>query len=86
MAYNTNVVHYAEVYPTAIRDIAVGFFEFSHTVGDILGQIIFLWITGISIFIPYYFLIFLLSVGMILYCFIRYETVNTELKDVLESK
>jgi hypothetical protein len=52
-------VYSCEVYPTKIRDMAVGFFFSCCRLGSFIANILFVAFYRIGTFAPYYFVIFL---------------------------
>lgn len=58
-AFNLNTTYTTHIYPTKIRDTAVGFFYFCTRIGGFISQFLFLWLYGYNIMIPYYLIVVL---------------------------
>lgn len=56
-AFNLNTTYTTHIYPTKIRDTAVGFFYFCTRIGGFISQFLFLWLYGYNIMIPYYLIV-----------------------------
>jgi MFS family permease len=69
----------SEVYPTRVRDMALGVCFFSTRVGGFLSQFVYLIIFKINLFAPYYATIAVLGVGIVMTIFLPIETYNKPL-------
>lgn len=80
---NVLITYNAEIYPTKIRDISVGFMLAFSRVSSQLGQILFLQLHTIKFLTPYYFTTIIMVVIGLLIMFLPYETneyLDTELE------
>jgi len=55
IAFNITITYSCEVFPTKIRDQAMGFLYFATRIGGFLSQIVYLYFQGFGIWYPYYF-------------------------------
>jgi len=62
------------VYPTKIRDQAVGFLFFCTRIGGFSSQILYLYLNGIGIWYPYYFTIGFIIANFVLIYLLPFET------------
>ena len=74
----------SEVYPTVIRDKALGIMFAGARMGGFLSQIIFLELNAINMYLPYYFSIGCNFICIFLVAFLPYETYNQPL-DVVDT-
>lgn len=74
IALNVNTTYSCEVYPTHIRDHALGFLFFSTRLGGFVSQLIFIYLNDLGMWIPYYFAASLFFLNTILVFNFPYET------------
>jgi MFS family permease len=74
VAFDINTSYTCEVYPTKIRDKAVGFMYFFTRIGGFISQYLYLYLNSIGIWIPYYATIVFILVNIILIIFLPFET------------
>jgi MFS family permease len=86
MGFNITSVYSCEVYPTKIRDTALGFLFFSTHLGGTLSQFFYLFINDFGIWIPYYVTIAFVIVNLSLTISLPYETYDKNLDFEYENK
>jgi AAHS family 4-hydroxybenzoate transporter-like MFS transporter len=86
IAFNVNTTYSCEVYPTKIRDVAMGFLFFSTRVGGFLSQFFYLSMSNINKWLPYYFTILVVLINMIFVYMMPYETYGKPLDIDLDSE
>jgi MFS family permease len=79
IAFNINTTYSCEVYPTKIRDNALGFLFFATRVGGFSSQIMYLAMNNIGIWIPYYFTIVITIINIAFIYLLPYETLGKPL-------
>lgn len=79
IAFNINTTYTCEVYPTKIRDNALGFLFFATRLGGFLSQILYLGLNEAGIWAPYYFTIFITIVNVCFVYSLPYETLGQPL-------
>jgi MFS family permease len=78
-AFNTSTAYSSEIYPTKLRDIALGFLYFSTRVGGILSQFIFLALYHWDMWLPFYVLLILLAMNILFMSLLPYDTYGQRL-------
>jgi MFS family permease len=86
IAFNVNNTYSCEVYPTKVRDLAIGFLFFCTRVGGFMSQIIFIEFNDWGIWVPYYVVAGLCSLNVILLLLLPYDTHSRELDQEDERK
>jgi hypothetical protein len=81
-----NHTYCLEVYPTRIRDNALGFLFAARRLGGFLSQVIYIPLNNVDKWLPYYFTAGILVINVGLLCFLPYETYNTALDTNLNSQ
>jgi MFS family permease len=79
IAFNVNNTYSCEVYPTKVRDLAIGFLFFCTRVGGFLSQILFIEFFKIYLWMPYYVTMGLAVLGIICVLLLPYDTYAREL-------
>ena len=79
ISFNINTTYTCEVYPTKIRDNALGFLFFSTRLGGFISQILYLYLNDLNIWAPYYFTIFITFVNIYFVYILPYETLGQPL-------
>jgi MFS family permease len=74
IAMNVNTTYTCEVYPTNLRDRAVGFLFFATRVGGFLSQFVFIYLNQIGMWVPYQIAAVLLIVNALTSYLMPYET------------
>jgi MFS family permease len=74
IAFNVNTTYSCEVYPTKIRDSALGFLFFATRVGGFLSQFFYLSMYLINMWLPYYFTVAIIIINIGLIALLPYET------------
>lgn len=74
VAFNTNTTYSCEVYPTKIRDHAVGYLFFSTRIGGFISQILYILFNSMGVWYPYYFTGGFIALNIILVILLPYET------------
>jgi MFS family permease len=74
ISFNINTSYSCEVYPTRIRDQAIGFLFFCTRLGGFLSQIIYLYMNKIGLWWPYYFTVSFIVTNSILIYLLPFET------------
>jgi AAHS family benzoate transporter-like MFS transporter len=74
IAFNITTTYTCEVYPTRIRDQALGFMFFCTRLGGFLSQILFLTINEHGMWDPYYATVILICINIFFILLIPYET------------
>jgi sugar phosphate permease len=72
--FTISAIYASEIYNTIIRDQAVGFLCLFRFLGGLLAQLFYLYINRITLFMPYYFTMSLLTLGAALAFLLPYET------------
>lgn len=72
--FNIIGAYSSEIYPTKIRDFAVGYMYCCTRMGGVLSQFIYIGMSTAYIFLPYYFSAFLGIVCIVMIYFLPYET------------
>jgi MFS family permease len=54
LAFSVNTTYSCEVYPTRVRDAALGFLFFCTRLGGFMSQIVYIHLNNIDIWLPYY--------------------------------
>lgn len=78
-SFNLCVTYTTCVYPTKVRDSALGFFYFCTRIGGFSSQFLFLWLFTINIMYPYYLLLILNVICLIFSFFLTIEPSNDAL-------
>jgi MFS family permease len=86
MGFTISTVYSCEVYPTKIRDRAMGFLYFCTRLGGTLSQFLYLFLNDFGIWIPYYVTIAFVIVNLTLTISLPYETYGKNLDFEYESK
>jgi MFS family permease len=86
IAFNVNTTYSCEIYPTKVRDIAIGFLFFCTRVGGFLSQIIYIAINKLGIWVPYYVTIGLCCVNIVLVLLLPIETLDRPLDQDIEQE
>jgi MFS family permease len=68
-----------EIYPTKMRDLAIGFLYMTTRAGGCASQVIYILLNKMDTFVPYYFAILTLVLSGIITLFLPYETVGKHL-------
>jgi putative MFS transporter len=77
---NIIIITYAsEIYPTKIRDMASGMTSTFANLGSLTSQLVFLSLHNISTFAPYYFIVVICMICVIVSSFLPYETYHRPL-------
>jgi AAHS family benzoate transporter-like MFS transporter len=79
ISMNVNNTYSCEIYPTRIRDIAIGFLFFVSKVGGGLSQFLYIYLHTIEIFLPYHVTTLLCSISVVLVYCLPIETYNRPL-------
>jgi MFS family permease len=74
ISFSINTTYTCEVYPTKIRDQAVGFLFFCTRVGGFLSQIAYLYMQQLGLWCPYYFTFGFILFNILLIYLLPYET------------
>lgn len=74
VAFNTNTTYSCEVYPTKIRDHAVGYLFFCTRIGGFISQILYILFNSMGVWYPYYFTGGFIALDIILVILLPYET------------
>lgn len=77
--FNTTTIFSAEVYPTKVRDMALGFLFFMTRIGGCTSQILYILLNDFGIFFPYYFTIVMAAVALVATWVIPFETHGKDL-------
>jgi MFS family permease len=86
MGFTISTVYSCEVYPTKIRDRAMGFLFFCTRLGGTLSQFLYLFINDFGIWTPYYVTIVFVIVNLTLTLSLPYETYGKNLDFEYENK
>jgi MFS family permease len=93
MAFSVSTTYSCEVYPTKVRDIAIGFLFFSTRVAGFISQIIFVSLHNWYVWLPYYVCIALNVLAIVTIALLPVDTYgkpldekDTTVKLVLEDK
>jgi MFS family permease len=81
IALNVNNTYSCEVYPTRIRDIAIGFLFFVSKIGGGISQFLYLYLHKIDLFLPYHVTTILCIISVLLVYGLPIETYNRPLDD-----
>jgi len=74
IAFNISTTYSCEVYPTKMRDHAIGFLFSCTRVGGFISQILYLYLNSIGTWIPYYASSIFLVINIILVFLLPYDT------------
>lgn len=74
IAFSINTSYSCEVYPTKIRDQAIGFLFFCTRLGGFSSQIIYLYLQKFGVWVPYYFTGLIIAIIVVLLYLLPYET------------
>jgi MFS family permease len=74
MAFNINNTYSCEIYPTKVRDLAIGFLFAATRVGGFISQILYIYLNQVGTWAPYHFTTGLCVVIMVLIFLLPYET------------
>jgi AAHS family benzoate transporter-like MFS transporter len=74
IAFNISTTYSCEVYPTKIRDQALGYLFFCTRIGGFTSQILYMYFHSIGIWYPYYFTGGFICLNIILVMMLPYET------------
>jgi MFS family permease len=74
IAMNVNTTYTCEVYPTHLRDRAVGFLFFATRVGGFLSQFLFIYFNQMGMWVPYHIAAVLLIINALLTFLMPFET------------
>jgi MFS family permease len=79
IAFNINNTFSCEVYPTKVRDLAIGFLFFCTRIGGFVSQIIFMEFNEYGTWIPYYVVIGLCCLNVLIIMMLPFDTRAREL-------
>jgi MFS family permease len=74
MSMNVNSTYSCEVYPTKVRDLAIGFLFFATRLGGFISQILYIYLHHWGIWVPYHVTNVLCLVTVVLVFFLPIET------------
>lgn len=72
-SFNLSSSYTSCIYPTKIRDYAIGFFYFCTRIGGFVSQYLFLWLFNMHYMLPYYTMILLILICIIVTFFMDIE-------------
>jgi sugar phosphate permease len=81
ISFNVNNTYSCEVYPTRIRDIAIGFLFFISKIGGGMSQFIYIWLHNVYLWTPYHVTTFLCLLSVLLIYLLPIETYGRPLDD-----
>jgi MFS family permease len=84
IGFNVNTTYSCEIYPTRVRDIAIGFLFFCTRVGGFISQIIFIAFNNLGMWIPYYASTALCCVNIALVFILPVETYDRPLDEEID--
>jgi AAHS family benzoate transporter-like MFS transporter len=79
LSYDVNTTYSCELYPTRVRDKALGFLFFCNRIGGFISQILFIYFDQLGTWNPYYACILLLVINIVLVLFLPIETLGRAL-------
>jgi AAHS family benzoate transporter-like MFS transporter len=86
IAFNVNNTYSCEIYPTRIRDVAIGFLFFISKIGGGVSQFLYIWLHTQGLWIPYHVTTALCLSSVVLVFFLPIETFGRPLDaDVVNS-
>jgi MFS transporter, AAHS family, benzoate transport protein len=85
IAFNTNTTYSCEVYPTKIRDHALGFLFFCTRIGGFSSQVLYVLFNTMGVWHPYYFTGGFIALNIVLVIMLPYETFGQPLDFDFES-
>jgi MFS family permease len=74
IAFNVNTTYSCEIYPTRIRDIAIGFLFFLSKIGAGVSQFMYIWLHTLDLWAPYHVTTAFCALSVILIFFLPIET------------
>jgi MFS family permease len=74
LSYDVNTTYCCEIYPTKVRDLALGYLFFWNRVGGFISQILFIYFYKIGLWVPYWATIALTAVNIMLVFYLPIET------------
>jgi hypothetical protein len=85
IANNVNSSYSCEVYPTKIRDFAMGFLFFVTRIGGFISQILYVWLHNTSLWAPYHATIAFLIIYCAMVFFLPIETYYRPLDEEMDA-
>lgn len=79
VSFNVSTAYSCEIYPTKIRDTAIGFLFALTRFGGFISQYLFLGLNSLGVMIPYYICVGVLVFSIVIVFLLPYETYGTPL-------
>jgi AAHS family 4-hydroxybenzoate transporter-like MFS transporter len=79
ISFNVRITYSCEIYPTKVRDSAMGFLYTCTRIGGFLSQIVFINFNEMGVWVPYYFIIGFCVFNIICTALLPYDTYAREL-------